>query len=230
MDRDPARARMWLFSALSGSALLLWLLALLGLGGWVDEGEITPPPAWALPERETAVERLGALEAYAHIGARPLFNESRRPQPFVLDHGVNGNASGAEFALSGVLITPALNLAILTPDDGGVPVQVHLGEVFPGRPEWQLHTLAPRHAVFQTPDGPVRLDLRSVEDSQAPPVPAPAMDAGQILDSGPDPLNGRVHHQEHQARIEAVRRRVAERRTQLQAEQAEQVTSSHSNQ
>jgi len=222
MPANPASARGRLLLVLAGSALLLWLLALLGLGGGVGEGTPAEPSPWVLPEHEASRERLQALEVYAEIGARPLFNPGRRPQPFVIDTGAAGKTSGPEFALSGVVITQSLNLVILTPGDGDEPVQVHLGEALPGRPGWQLHTLAPRHALFQTPEGPVRFDLRGVQDVVNPPAPASAAEAGRDERA----LNGVIHNQEHQARIEAVRRRVAERRAQQQDEPA---VSSHSN-
>jgi len=219
MRRDPATARLRALSALLGCALLLWLLALLGLGGWAGEGEAGVPAPWTLPQREAAAERLDTPDAYAEIGARPLFSAGRRPQPFVLDADGDASASGPEFVLTGVLMTSTLNVAILTPGDGGEPVQVHPGEGLPGRPDWQLHSLAPRHALFQTPDGLIRFDLRGIDADAAPLVPeltAPV----QAEEADQGALNGSVHNQEHQARIEAIRRRVAERRAQQRDEQA----------
>ena len=75
--------RTWLLGTLAGWALLVWLLALLGMGNRVQHLPEDPSLVPRLPQLATAPpERLGPLSQYSEISARPLFSEDRRPQPF----------------------------------------------------------------------------------------------------------------------------------------------------
>jgi len=224
MRRDPAVARLWLVSSLAAAAALLWIAALFGLGGWTGGAPPAAVPPWTLPPREAAAGRLGEPEAYAEIGARPLFTRDRRPKPFVIDAGETTSTSAPELILTGVLITPTLEVAILTPGEGGEPVRVQRGEALPGRPGWHLRALAPRQAVFDTPDGLIRLELRGSHDAAAPVLAVPG---GGAADAGGQIPNDGVRSAEHQARIEAVRQRVAERRAQLREQAATSSNPTH---
>jgi len=224
MRRDPVAARLWAVSSLAAAAALLWIAALFGLGGWTGGAPPASAPLWTLPQREATAGHLGAPEAYAEIGARPLFTRDRRPQPFVIDAGESASASTPEFILTGVLLTPTLEVAILTPGEGGEPVRVQRGEALPGRPGWHLRALAPRQAVFDTPGGLIRLELRGSNDAT---VPVLAVPGGGTADAGGPAPNDGVRSAEHQARIEAVRQRVAERRAQLREQAATSSNPTH---
>jgi len=224
MRSDPATARRWVVLALAAAAGLLWIMTLFGLGGWTGGAPPAAAPPWTLPPREAAAGYLGAPEAYAEIGTRPLFTRDRRPQPFVIDAGESASASAPEWVLTGVLLTPTLEVAILTPGEGGEPVRVQRGEALPGRPGWHLRALAPRQAVFDTPDGLIRLELRG---SNAAAAPVLAVPGGGAAAAGRQIPNDGVRSAEHQARIEAVRRRVAERRAQLSEQAATSSNPTH---
>jgi len=170
MPADPASARLRALLVLTGAAALLWLCALLGLGGWTGEVAAIDVPPWTLPEHAATAAAVDSEDTWMVIGERPLFTPDRKPQPFMIDAGDTGNASAADFTLTGVLITPALEVAILTPAAGGEAVRVRRGEEFPGRHGWQLHELAPRHVLFQTPGGLVRFDLRGSDEATALPT------------------------------------------------------------
>ena len=148
MRVDDAGARTWLLAAGAGWGVLAWLLAVFGMGGHIaplpdDPGLIKPLPA--LPAN--SVNRLGPLEQYAEIGARPLFATDRLPKPFSLQGDVEGTDAASEFdyLLTSVLITPRLQLAILQPPDGSKSVRVKLGEAPDSFPGWRMSAL---HSSF----------------------------------------------------------------------------------
>jgi len=223
MPGDAARARRWLLLVLAGTAALLWLLTLSGLGGWMaldGEAQAPPPPALAGGD-VTASERLEALEAYADVGSRPLFTPDRRPHPFVIDAEQDDAVSQTDFTLTGVMMTPTLEMAILTPRDGGDPVRVHKGEGLPDRAGWQLMQVEPRRVVFQTPEGARQFELSGADAEAGALMAVPGGNgAGSNASSSRSAQTDAARNLEHQARIEAVRRRIAERRAQLRQEQA----------
>jgi general secretion pathway protein N len=152
--------RTWLLAVVAGWAVLAALLALFGLGGRITPLPADPALVQALPRLPaTPPERLGALDQYADVGARPLFSEDRRPKPFFLS-GEEAAAPTFDLVLTSVLITPSLELAIVQPAQGGEGLRVKVGESPTGFAGWRLAELDPRRAVFEGPEGRRELELR----------------------------------------------------------------------
>lgn len=249
MRVDRIGLRTWLLAVLAGWALLVWLLALAGMGGRI--APVVPDPArmQRLPALPPPMpERIGPLGQYAEIGARPLFSENRRPQPFVLAGAGEGEASGAsfDFVLTSVLLSPGLRMAILQPSAGGEPTRVREGEAPRGAESWRLVSLEPRAAVFVGPEGERRLVLRVFDGrgGQVPaPTPQPAMVTEPVERPGPqgpaevEPSTGGAAKPESapataaaptmtpEQQMEAIRRRIEARRAQLRAEAQRQQSS-----
>lgn len=167
MRLEQAGTSTGMFAALALWAVLLWLLALAGLGSRVaalpDDASLLQP----LPQAgEPAAERLGPLPQYAAIGDRPLFAEDRRHRPFVIE-GATEEAGAPDFdvVLTSVLITPSLQMAIVQPREGGDALRVRVGDAPRGFGNWALRSVSPRAAVFAGPDGERVLELR-VYDGQ----------------------------------------------------------------
>ena len=165
MRLETAGPRTWLLATLAGWALLVWLLALFGMGG-----NITPlPDDAALLQRlptppKPPAERIGTLAQYSETGTRPLFSEDRRPQPFSLQpEGEATQEPSFDFILTSVLQTPNLQMAIVQPADGGDSVRMKLGESPEEAKGWRLVELHPRSAVFVGPEGQKSLDLRTFD-------------------------------------------------------------------
>ena len=98
MRLDSVGPRTWLLATLAGWALLAWLLALLGMGGHVAPLARRPGAVRRLPQPQPSPPaRLGPLAQYAEIGARPLFSDDRRPQPFSLQPDGEGEATANTF-------------------------------------------------------------------------------------------------------------------------------------
>lgn len=172
MRVDTAGPRTWLLATFAGWALLLWLLALLGMGGNIAQLDDDPALLQRLPTpRAPTPERIGPPTQYAEIAARPLFAENRRPQPFSLQpEGDAAQAQAFDFVLTSVLITPSLKMAIVQPAAGGESIRMKLGEAPAEAQGWRLVTLNSRSAVFEGPQGQKTLDLR-VFDGQGGEAP-----------------------------------------------------------
>ena len=218
-------------------ALFLWalgvlILALSGLGS-----RFAPVLSDQLPPRLPTVSltrsqsRLGPLNNYVQVGQRPLMNENRQPSVQV---AVGGSQAQAELdvVLTSVLITPRLQMAILTGSKDGTSRRVHVGDTVEGS-SWRLVAVAPRSATLEGPGGQRSLELRVFDgrsgetptpvagkdavaqpvtrpESPPPPNPQPGVDAAR-----PPPADQQAAQQQQ---IEAIRRRIEARRAQLRAE------------
>lgn len=172
MRVDSAGPRTWLLGMLAGWALLVWVLALAGMGGHITPLPDDPALLQRLPSPPPPPpERIGTLAQYSEAGARPLFSEDRRPQPFSLQpEGEAEQAPAFDFILTSVLQVPGLQMAIVQPTGGGDSVRMKLGEAPEEAKGWRLVELHPRSAVFDGPEGQKSLDLRVFDGSggQAP--------------------------------------------------------------
>lgn len=204
----------WLLAAICGWALLLWLSALLGMGGRV--GLVKAPKSLALPPPLSAAsDRIGPLSDYPQAAQRPLFTQDRHPRAFLAagaDAAVAGAGGGdLDFILTGTLITPSLRLAVLQPSAGGDAQRVREGEVPEGAAGWRLIEVQPRRAVFEGSGGQMTLDLRTFGAPGAPPTATPAEAAGNAAPTNAPATDDAATA----AQVDDIRRRIEERRAQL---------------
>ncbi len=189
MRTDAIGPRTWLLATCAGWAVLAWLLALFGMGGTIRPLPADPALVQALPQlRPPATERLGPMAQYAGINARPLFSESRKPEPFFISGEGGGEQSRSfDFVLSSVLITPALKMAILQATEGGESVRVKLGDAPESAPNWQLVEINPRSVVVAGPEGRQTLELRVFDGTggQAPTAMSSASSPMPPMSTGP---------------------------------------------
>ena len=165
MRVDSASPRTWLLATLAGWALLVWLLALFGMGGTITPlpDDVSMLQRLPTPPKPPA-ERIGTLAQYGETGTRPLFSEDRRPQPFSLQpEGETPQEPSFDFILTSVLQAPGLQMAIVQPTDGGGSVRMKLGEAPEEAKGWRLVELHPRSAVFDGPEGQKSLELRTFD-------------------------------------------------------------------
>jgi len=237
--------RTWLFGAVAGWALAAWVLALAGMGGKVVPLPDDPSLLQSLPKPSKAPpERLGPYGQYAEISTRPLFSQDRRPQPFSLG-GDDDTSNEFDYMLTSVLLVPQVKLAMVQPSGGGDPLRVKLGDSVQDAPAWRLVALNPRSAVFEGPGGQKTLELRVFDgsggeppstddtaDAQAGNAAPPPVAAGVVrapgagipggpgapkTDAMPAPPPASTEQQ-----MEALRKRIEQRRAQLRTQQASQ--------
>ena len=210
----------WVLAAVCAWALLLWLGSLLGMGA--RPGAMPALPAQALPSPAAVVpDRSGPLAQYAEAAARPLFTEDRKPRAFLATAPEDGDAaasSSMNFILTGVLISPAVRLAILQPNGGGQSQRVRVGSTPEGAAGWRLLDVQPRRAVFEGPSGQMTLDLRTFGVAGAPAgvvkAATEAAAAAEAAAAGP-PMPPPTP--DEAKRIEEIRKRIEARRAQLQS-------------
>ena len=212
----------WLLAAACGWALLLWLVALLGMGGRI--GLVRAPSNMALPPPATAsTDHIGPLTDYPQITQRPLFTQDRRPRAFLAagaDAAVAGAGGGdLDYLLTGTMITPQVRLAILQPSGGSDSQRVREGDVPEGAPGWRLVEVQPRRAVFEGSGGQMTLDLRTFGTPGAPPSAVPADAAASAAQAAADAAADAAEHPAEDAasaqQADDIRRRIEARRAQL---------------
>ncbi len=228
--------------------LCLWALTLLaltmaGLGGRIapiTEGGEPPPPLRALHLTQ-GQSRLGPLPSFAEVGARPLLSADRRPHAVSAVAGDAGSAT-LDAIVTSILITPRLQMAVLTMNEGGQSRRVRVGENVEGT-QWRLLALKPRQATFEGPSGqqtfplrvfdgkggvpPTRVESAATEASAVAPVATSAPGSPPEAQATPAPPSQpmsalmpapgeKAMTQEEQ--VEAIRRRIEARRAQLRAQ------------
>ena len=245
MRLDDAGPRTWLLGAAAGWSVALWLLALIGMGGRIAPLPDDPALVQALPEPAAPVAgRLGPQSGYMEISGRPLLSPDRRPQPFSLEpEGGEGEVveERFDFVLTGVLLTPGLQMAIVQPAGGGESIRLRVGQSPEGAPSWRLAALSPRGAVFAGPGGEQSLELRSYDgsaDLRAMPMPVPVpmsaepprpmsdREAAETAAAAQAAAMAQVAAEQAEAeaaatpedQVEAIRKRIEARREQLRRE------------
>jgi hypothetical protein len=220
----------WLRNNLPGLMLLgacgFLLLVSLGLSAlWnrpPESGVDTEFEGFADPSAQNGGADLGPLSDYRIVSDQPLFNETRRPEMEALEPAQQEAAEeprrqvaeAPKLTLTGVVMTPDMTLATLTPAGGGEPVMAHAGHPMTGEHQgWIISEIQPRKVTLESLDGAVvQLDLM-VHDQKIkePPRPVPAKPPEELAEDAGEQLS----------RAEEIRQRIAERREQLRQEAGE---------
>lgn len=174
---DAFRPLSLLLGAVCLWALCLLILALSGLGSQFPAAfAATAARPVAAVSLVRSKSRLGPIAEYLVVGERPLMNQDRRPSAQIAADGDAGNAD-LDVMLTSVLITPTLQLAILTDNKDASTRRVRVGETIVGS-SWRLVQLEPRRAVVEGPPGQRVLDLRVFNgQGGAPPSSSTAVSA-----------------------------------------------------
>jgi len=217
-------------------------IALAGLSGVLVLLAAVMAVLWTLPVSvDTTVVNMeentdGNAELVAHtadelsefqvINQRPVFNVSRLPVIDDVDDSEIDDATvvvkdAPDVKLTGVIITPSVRIASLTPADANLKSIMALeGQPLTGDfVGWLVSTVGPRNVVLESRDGQkLELDLQ-VHDAtiKEPPKPDPVAKTepnqeGQTRGEDGEPLS----------RAEQIRQRIAERREELRREQEDQ--------
>jgi general secretion pathway protein N len=222
MRADRIAPVTWLLAAAAAWAVLGAALAAAGMGGRIGARDAAGIEAQALPQPAAAASDAIAPVAFDAFTSRPPFAQDRQPHPFSLPGGggeARADATAFDFALTSVLITPRLRLAIVEPGSGGESVRVREGESAEGLGGWRLVELHPRTAVFEGPGGRRELELRVWAGGDGTGASAsggaPSVGGVEAPPAAP-PAPTQVTQQ-----MEAIRNRIEARRAQLRREAAQ---------
>lgn len=216
------------------------LFALLVFAFWMHVGRgysWLPPNAEATPTLPKAGElkskpfSMPGFGIFAEITQRPLFAADRKPIP--------PDAAGAEpekpepppvplqVALTGVIITPELKLAMLHDNTTNQSVSLREGMPLPGNQSgWTLVEIHPRKVVFtDTEEQTQEVELTVAGQSGGPQPPqrrtAPGQARGANAAANPKNDEQQTAAEQLRARIEERRRELREKAAQARQKQAE---------
>ena len=182
MNAEAQRRLTPVFGGLAAIFGLLLLLLIAGIGRsvhWEAPRLVAP-----LPEvHDKGLPPPVPLQQFAAVWTQPLFNADRKPAM----RAANGSASLGDMQLTGIILTPALHMALLRDKSGEHEVRVREGDSLPDG-SWRLAELKPRAAIFESASGRTELGLpagapidmpknttTATSNGMAPaPAPAPA--------------------------------------------------------
>lgn len=129
------------------AAVLAALSVALGAGvgqrvHWDDPAPPEPLP----PLRAAAMPAAAPLAQFAEVWQRPLFMADRKPAPVSDGDDTGGNLGDLE--LTGIIMTPALKIALLRDQAKNATVRVKEGAALTDT-HWTLTSLTARSAVFE---------------------------------------------------------------------------------
>ncbi len=201
--------------------VVMWAMPPSTEPGAVDEAEAD------ITSDITALQSARALEEYAVIGERPVFNEDRRPAPVLAeDLGPQEDlpldaVEAPDVELAGIVITPTLRMATLRSKD-----REHSLVAFEGKPlegdfgSWQVSRIDERMITLASAEGEeMQLELQ-VHDAviKEPPKSKrggdepPAEPGAEAAEADPE---GVSDPSEAMSRAEQIRQRIEERREEL---------------
>lgn len=218
---------------LAGGCVLLLAFSGLLVSGMLTTMETTEEVD-ALPlnnEDQNLIAALdeSGLDGYGVISQKPLFNESRIPDP-TAGQEVDGDddkgddpevpiAEPLDVSVNGIIITPDLRLAIVT--DNKTNTRMRVREGMPLEEEmaaWRLDSIEPRKLTFSDGDSKESIVEMAVDSEGAPPPAPTARPAERNEENGGDGNDNSEPDATRAEQAEEIRRRVAERRAQLRAE------------
>ena len=164
------------------------------------------------------------IETFAVVTDRPVFNESRQPEPDSDAESEGDGESADELAeapvdapeveLAGVIITPTLRMVTLRPKKSKKSLVAFEGQPLQGDyGSWHVSRIEPREITLAAGDGRELQLALQIHDAKIapPPKPKPAAEqaaqeqAVEDAEAGDQPMT----------RAEEIRQRIAERREEL---------------
>lgn len=218
-------------------AFTLWslLVAIVVYAGLGARYSLHPDDASRVPELpqldlSRAQTPLGALDEYAQVGERPLFNADRRPIPLpeaAADGAQPPPAAPLDVVLTSVILSGEVKIAIVLDKKSNKSTSVRVGGSLEGEQSgWKLIELGARKAVFEGPTGRSDVEMRVYDGTggEAPTAVASATSTEEAAPTGnvaaADPNNPATPEsaQTPESRAELIRRRIEERRRQMREE------------
>ncbi|MEP6897978.1 MAG: hypothetical protein ABI870_05560 [Rhodanobacter sp.] len=152
--------------------VLLGVLLVLLLSGVGRHARWRSPRAMPpLPPATNAIDlpRAAPLQQFALVWQKPLFSPDRKP----IARTVQGGSNLGDLDLTGIILTPALHMALLHDKNGDRQIRLREGESLPDG-SVKLVEVRPRSALFDASGGRTELKLPAGAPID---MPKPGMDA-----------------------------------------------------
>ena len=236
MSTQGAKLLSLALAAVCGVLLVLALaLQVFGLGRgytWLPP-EADGGPGFGAAVIDRTAFKLPAEEQFAATQARPLFNEDRKPTP---DEPGDDNSAPQppsaplNIALTGVVLTPELRLAMVQDKAKNNSVALKEGMPMPGdQGGWTLTRINQRSAIFREVSGDeIEVELTTAVANPKPNAPAhptttasagtPALPRAAPNQAIPAPNPPPAAAAPPNSQQEALQRRIEERRKQMRDE------------
>lgn len=224
--------------ALGGIVVVLGALFLLLLGGvgrdvhWSSPRILPPLPP---PGNSADLPQPKPLQQFSMVWQKPLFNPDRKP----MAHAAAGGSNLGDLELTGIIITPAMRMALLHDKHANTEIRLREGATLPDG-SVTLVEVHQRSAVFDSSAGRTELKLPAgapIDQArggdqgrdQPPPTPGAASvrvqrggQAGQEFKTGPATSRAQSARptelaRQPQSALERLRRTVQQRRAERAA-------------
>ncbi len=148
----------------------LWLALLAGLGRGVHWN--APRAAAPLPTsgKPASLPVPLPLAEFAPVWQQSLFSPDRKPEA----HAASGGSSLGDLALTGIILTPQLHMALLHDKNGNKELRLREGQALPDG-SLSLVEVKPRSVILDSPQGRTELKLPAgapIDAAKAPPANA----------------------------------------------------------
>lgn len=210
---------------------VIYLLLLAGFGRGMPgsrPGSLDGIPPLSLTEAEVD---LPGLDRYRDVVERPLFSETRRPEPKeaedqeeVVPEPEAPPTAPLNVALTGIIHTPTTRIALVRDNQTGRSLNLRENMPLPGdQGGWLVKAIEPRRVVFEDSGSQTEtsVDLAIGTGSKAP-TPAPRAQRVDQVPSQPTAESAAAsaapEQDEVAQRAAEIRRRIEERRAQLRRE------------
>jgi len=149
---------------------VLWLSLLAGFGRGVHWNA---PRAATLPPSDgthAGLPKPLPLAEFAPVWQQSLFSPDRKPEA----HAANGGSSLGDLALTGIILTPQLHMALLHDKNGNKELRLREGQSLPDG-SLSLIEVKPRSVILDSSQGRTELKLPAgapIDAAKAAPAPA----------------------------------------------------------
>lgn len=201
--------------------VVMWAMSPSTEPGAADEAEAD------ITSDITVLQSARALEEYAVIGERPVFNEDRRPAPILAEdlgpeEGLPvDDVEAPDVELAGIVITPTLRMATLRSKERELSLVAFEGKPLEGDfGTWQVSRIDERMVTLASADGEeMQLELQvhdavikeppKSERGDSEPRAEPGAEAAEAQPEGVSDPSETI------SRAEQIRQRIEERREEL---------------
>ncbi|HET8897273.1 MAG TPA: hypothetical protein VFN09_00625 [Rhodanobacteraceae bacterium] len=225
MNVEAQQRLSYVLAAICGVLLLLLLAMWMGFGrgyGWLDSDPAAAPRLPNPAQLQQLSFQMPPFDHYVEITQRPLFADDRKPIPPSDEEETAEPATPAvplRIALTGVIVTPAVKVAMLRDLNTNKSVTLKEGMPLPGNQAgWILVEIHPRKIVVSDPEDKTT-EVELTAPGANPSAPTAAAAGGRRPPRAANASPQQKAANDLRARIEARRQELREQAERLRQRQ-----------